>query len=122
MVAKKVNAYLPIAFKAMIVEKIIQRETEEAIKILSDAFELEQPKLKVGHVKGKKNTLAVYVPAKKTIFVGNGDSMWDPFIILHEFYHHLRFSTGEHKGTEKLADAFAIDFLSSYQALKSSKR
>ncbi len=113
--------YLPLAFKAKVVEKIILKETESAIELLSKAYGLEPPSIKVGYVKGKKRAIAVYVPSKRTIFVAKGENMWNPFVILHEYYHHLRSFSGEHRGTEKLADAFAIDFLASYQAIKSSK-
>jgi len=41
----------------------------------------------------------------------------NPFVILHEFYHHLRSKSvdGTHKGTERGADKFALDFITEYQ-------
>ncbi|MEM3803065.1 MAG: hypothetical protein QXX17_01510 [Conexivisphaerales archaeon] len=120
VVSGEAGVYLPLAFKATVVEKIMQKDTEEAIRLLSEAYGLEPPAIKVGYVKGKKKALAVYIPSKRTIFVAKGENLWNPFVILHEFYHHLRSYSGIHRGTEKLADAFAIDFLASYQALKSS--
>jgi hypothetical protein len=71
--------------------------------------------LRVGTVKGRRKTaLAVYVHEKNTIYASNSDMLYNPFVILHEFYHHIRSKSGEHKGTEKNADAFAIEFMKSY--------
>jgi hypothetical protein len=103
--------------KALIVYLILSKETEKAIEQLSALNHIDVPKLKVGAVKGKKRALAVYVENEKTIYVAKGDSLWDPFIILHEFYHHLRCRSGKHRGTEKLADAYAVDFINAYKAL-----
>jgi hypothetical protein len=48
----------------------------------------------------------------KTIHVLNSDVLKDPFVILHEFYHHLRTSIDrKHRGTEKYASKFARDFI-----------
>jgi len=107
--------------KAMIVHLILSRETERALEELSLANRIDVPKLKVGAVKGKKKALAVYVEKEKTIYVAKGDSLWDPFIILHEFYHHLRSRSGKHRGTEKLADAYAVDYLNAYRTVISSR-
>jgi hypothetical protein len=35
--------------------------------------------------------------------------------MLHEFYHHLRYYAGHHRGTEKKADKFALDFIAAYK-------
>ncbi|MGA1975443.1 MAG: hypothetical protein ABSG92_07385 [Conexivisphaerales archaeon] len=107
--------------KAMIVHLILSRETERALEELSLANRIDVPKLKVGAVKGKKKALAVYVEKEKTIYVAKGDSLWDPFIILHEFYHHLRSRSGKHRGTEKLADAYAVDYLNAYRTVISNR-
>lgn len=47
----------------------------------------------------------------------NSDFLGNPFVILHEFYHHLRSKSidRQHKGTEKNADRFAAEFLKAYQ-------
>jgi hypothetical protein len=106
--------------KAFIVHLILSKETEKALERLSTLNRIDEPKLKVGAVKGKKKALAVYVEKEKTIYVANGDTLWDPFVVLHEFYHHLRCRSGKHRGTEKLADAYAVDFINAYKAVVSS--
>jgi Zn-dependent peptidase ImmA (M78 family) len=47
----------------------------------------------------------------------NSDFLGNPFVILHEFYHHLRSKSvdRQHRGTEKNANRFAADFLIAYQ-------
>ena len=42
--------------------------------------------------------------------------LYDPFTILHEFYHHLRYFGNDHRGTEKHADRFAIDYIRAYRS------
>jgi hypothetical protein len=44
--------------------------------------------------------------------------MRNPFIVLHEFYHVIRFKMGKHRGTEKLADEFALVFLKDLYKIK----
>jgi hypothetical protein len=107
--------------KAFIVHLILSKETEKALEELSILNHIDVPGLKVGAVKGKKKALAVYVKGEKTIYVAKGETLWDPFVILHEFYHHLRSRTGKHRGTEKLADAYAVDFINSYKSLAFSE-
>jgi hypothetical protein len=101
-------------FKHDVVKLILSRRTEEAIEMLADRFMVEVPRIKVGHWKGRKNVLAVYVSQRQTIFVAKSSEMWNPFVILHEFYHHLRSKSGKHRGTEKLADSFAIAFIRAF--------
>ena len=103
--------------KALVVHLILSKDPEGALERLSLMNRIDAPKLKVGAVKGRKKALAVYVENEKTIYVAKGESLWDPFIILHEFYHHLRCRSGKHRGTEKLADAYAVDFIRAYNAL-----
>ncbi len=102
--------------KATIVQLILSKEPEKALQELSRANHIDVPKLRVGAVKGRR-ALAVYVEKEKTIYVAKGDNLWEPFIILHEFYHHLRSRSGRHRGTEKLADAYAVDFIRAYRAV-----
>ena len=106
--------------KAEIVALIILKRTEEAIQLLSQIHKVDTPKLKVGHVKGKKKAAGVYNHKNKTILVSKGQNLWEPFIILHEFYHHLRSESGEHRGNEKLADAFARDYIIAFNKQKLS--
>ena len=75
---------------------------------------MEVPRLTVGPVKGRSRAAAVYVPRRKTIYASNRESLFEPAVILHEFYHHLRTRSGKHRGTEKHADLFAKDYLDAY--------
>ena len=55
---------------------------------------------------------------KKKISVRNSDTLKDPFVVLHEFYHHLRtMGDTKHRGTEKYADAFAREFVEAYRSM-----
>jgi len=101
--------------KAFIVALILSKRTEEAIQLLSLIYKVDVPQLKVGHVKGRKKAAGVYILSKKAILVSKGENLWDPFIILHEFYHHIRNEGGVHKGNEKLADFFAHDYINAYK-------
>jgi hypothetical protein len=104
-----------LQFKAKIVQLILKKETDEAIKILSDHYKIEAPYLKVGMPKKSGKSAGCYVSKTKTIHVANRDKLTDPFVILHEFYHHLRTHGREHLGTEKHADRFALEFIEAYQ-------
>ena len=108
-------------FKARIVQLILDGRVEEALALLSNYFGIPPPRIKVGRVKGRKRALAVYVPKEKTIYVQYGDLYTNPHVILHEFYHHLRFRDGRHRGTEKHADRFAEEFIKAYLRIKSGK-
>jgi Zn-dependent peptidase ImmA (M78 family) len=80
------------------------------------------PSLKVGLPKGhKKKAVGVYTPRNETISVFNSDTLGNPFVVLHEFYHHLRSKSvdKQHRGTERNADKFATDFLTEYQTAAS---
>ena len=106
-------------FKALIVGLILNGKTEEALELLAKHYRVEVPTLKVGLPKGrKKKSLGCYVAKKKMIFVLNSDALKEPFIILHEFYHHLRTALdAKHKGTEKYADEFSKEFIQAYNSM-----
>ena len=108
-------------FKAMIVRLILNGRAEEALALLAKNYNVNMPKLKVGLPKGhKKNVSGCYTAKNETISVLNSDAIKNPFVILHEFYHHLRTSIDKkHKGTEKNASKFAREFIEAY---KSSSR
>jgi Zn-dependent peptidase ImmA (M78 family) len=77
------------------------------------------PRLKVGLPKGRrKSVLGCYQSKSETISVLNSDVFGNPFVILHEFYHHLRSKSvdKQDRGTERNADKFAAEFLKEYQA------
>jgi hypothetical protein len=105
-------------FKPLIVSLILNGQAEKAIDLLAKNYKVSTPKLKVGLPKGRKaNASGCYTPKDATISVLNSDVMRNPFVILHEFYHHLRTSVDKkHKGTEKNADKFAREFIEAYQA------
>ena len=105
--------------KPQIVRLILNKKTEEALVLLSKLYEVEVPRLKVGLPKGhRKNIYGCYTSKNQTISVMNSDTLGNPFVILHEFYHHLRTKAvdRQHRGTEKNANKFAADFLRAYQA------
>lgn len=106
-------------FKALIVWLILNGKAEKALDLLAEHYGVDLPKIKVGLPKGrKKKTLGCYNARNKTIFVLNRDALTEPFIILHEFYHHLRTTVDKkHKGTEKHASEFAKEFIEAYKSM-----
>jgi hypothetical protein len=105
-------------FKPYIVWLILSGSTEEALTLLSKNYNVNIPKLKVGLPKGHKvKAYGCYTPQNETITVLNSDIITNPFVIIHEFYHHLRTKSADkvHRGTEKNADKFALDFIEAYK-------
>jgi hypothetical protein len=102
-------------FKAKIVQLILQGQVYEALNMLSRHYGIDVPRLKVGMPKGHSGKAGCYVPKNKTIYVINQEKFGDPFVILHEFYHHLRTVGGKHMGTEKNADKFAQEYIKAYK-------
>jgi len=76
-------------------------------------------RIRVKHVKGHSKALAVHSAKDKTIYLSDGKFYTDPFVILHEFYHHIRIVLGKHRGPERHASKFAITFLLAYNKLQS---
>jgi hypothetical protein len=105
--------------KALIVWLILNGKAEKALELLAEHYRVEVPKLKVGLPKGrKKKALGCYVAKSEMIFVLNSDTLKEPFIILHEFYHHLRTALdAKHKGTEKYANEFSKEFIQAYKSM-----
>ena len=102
-------------FKAKIVQIILMKEYFEAIKALSHHYGIDIPHLKVGMPKRYGKKVGCYVSKTKTIHVLNQEYLDNPFVILHEFYHHLRTQGGEHRGTEKYANRFAEEFIEAFK-------
>jgi len=101
--------------KAVVVALILDSKTEEAIDALSKWYRVSRPKLGIGVVEGKtKGVAAVYSQKRKEILAARREFLYDPFVMIHEFYHHLRSVSGRHRGTEKQADKFALDFIAAY--------
>ena len=104
--------------KARIVYMILNRDTEKALQELSEFYHVDTPKIVVGTVKGKRRTVyAVYVQREKRIYAINSDVLYNPFIVLHEFYHHIRTKAGVHRGSEKHANMYAKSFLESFKKM-----
>lgn len=102
--------------KAKVVNMILNKKTEEALKNLSQFYKVIPPEITVGTIKGKRKTVyAVYVQRESKIYCINSDVFYNPFIILHEFYHHIRTKGGIHKGSEKYANTYAKSFIDSYK-------
>jgi len=104
--------------KANVVNMILNKKTEEALKNLSQFYKVIPPEITVGTIKGKRKTVyAVYVQRESKIYCINSDVFYNPFIILHEFYHHIRTKGGIHKGSEKYAKTYATSFIESYKKI-----
>jgi hypothetical protein len=103
-----------------VVATILDSRPEAALELLCQHYRVETPKLGVGVVKGRsKGVLAVYSPNRKEILAAKREYLYDPFTMLHEFYHHLRQFAGQHRGTEKNADRFADDYVAAYRRVVS---
>jgi hypothetical protein len=105
-------------FKPQVVWLILNGKAEEALMLLAENYKVEVPSLKVGLPKGHKIKIyGCYTAKTKTISLLSSDFINNPFVILHEFYHHLRSKRVDkmHKGTERGADNFALDFIMEYQ-------
>jgi hypothetical protein len=101
--------------KARIVYMILNKSTEEALEHLSNLYNTVTPEIVVGTVKGKRKTVyAVYVQKECKIYAINSDIFYNPFVVLHEFYHHIRTKAGAHRGSEKNANTYAKNFIDSY--------
>ncbi len=105
-------------FKAAIVGLILTKETENAVQLLSKKFKVRAPSLDIGHTKGKKIALAVYSVSTNSISFADQEYFFNPFVVLHEMYHCVRSRSGEHRGTEKNADRFALDYIENYQKVE----
>ena len=105
-------------FKPAVVWLIINGKAEEALTLLAKNYGVCVPNLKVGLPKGHKiKAYGCYTAKNQTISLQSSDVLVNPFVILHEFYHHLRSKAVDkmHRGTEKNADKFALEFILAYQ-------
>jgi hypothetical protein len=109
--------------QARIVYMILNKRTEEALKLLGEFYRVKPPEIAVGTIKGKRRTVyAVYVRKERKIYAMNSDIFYNPFVVLHEFYHHLRSQGGPHRGTERHANLYAQGFLDSFAAVVAAQR
>lgn len=106
-----------VRFKALVVATILDARPEEAISILSDHYHVATPRISVGVFEGRtKGVAAVYSVGRREILAAKREYLYNPFVIIHEFYHHLRSTSGRHRGTERQADEFAADYIRAYQS------
>jgi hypothetical protein len=106
------------SFKAQIVWLILNGKTEEALALLAEEYKVSVPSLTVGLPKGRRATAyGCYNSQKQAISVLNSDMLMNPFVVLHEFYHHIRSRGVDrmHRGTEGNADKFALDYIMQYK-------
>jgi Zn-dependent peptidase ImmA (M78 family) len=106
-------------FKPWVVRLILDGKAEEALDLLAQNYGVAVPKLKVGLPKKHKVTAyGCYTAKDQTISLQNSDAVTNPFVILHEFYHHIRSKAVDkkHRGTERGADQFALEFIEAYKA------
>jgi hypothetical protein len=97
---------------------ILNKKTEEALHKLSIFYKIAPPEIVVGTIRGKRRTVyAVYVQKERRIYATNSDIFYNPFIVLHEFYHHMRTKGGVHRGSEKHANMYAKSFIDSYNKI-----
>ncbi|HYB75542.1 MAG TPA: hypothetical protein VEC08_01150 [Nitrososphaerales archaeon] len=107
--------------KAAVVALILDSKTEEALDILSRWYRISRPRLTIGVVEGRtKGVAAVYSTRRREILAANREYFYNPFVMVHEFYHHLRSRSGRHRGTEKDADKFAMEFIAAHRRLAAS--
>lgn len=99
-------------FQSKIVQLISKdRRPEEALDLLSQYYKVDRPALRIGLPKGEKKALGCYVHREKTIYISSQEFLYDPYVLIHEFYHHMRNVGGKHRGTERHAKHFAMSFL-----------
>jgi hypothetical protein len=103
-------------FQGNIVRLIaIERKPEDALDALCAHYRVEKPVLRIGLPRGEKKALGCYVHRERTIYISSEEYLFDPYVLIHEFYHHLRHVDGKHRGTERHARDFALSFLRNAQ-------
>jgi len=96
----------------------VDARPEEAIRLLSEYYGVAEPELQVGTVKRHRKVAACYVERERRIYIAKRELLVEPFVILHEFYHHLRASQLQKKRqVEKRADLFAKKFIEDFRRL-----
>ncbi len=96
------------------VKMIVEGRCEEALKLLSEFYGVETPAVRVGLPKGHARALGCYDPYRRLICLKSSREFYDPFVVMHEFYHHLRFFGGKHRGTERGANEYALNSIKYY--------
>jgi hypothetical protein len=103
-------------FHATVVRLILIGQAEHALKSLAEWYGVSEPSLRVGTVKRFRKALGCYVDREKRIYLSTSEFLTDPFVILHEFYHHLRASRMQRaRQVEKRADLFALNYVRDFK-------
>lgn len=106
----------PEEFRVHIIRLIVDGQPEQAIKLLSRHYDVSEPELRVGTVKRHRKVAACYVEKERRIYLSKSELLTEPFVILHEFYHHLRASQlQKNRQVEKRADLFALNFIEEFK-------
>ena len=103
-------------FRAKVVQLIVNGRPELAVKLLSRHYGISEPDLRVGTVKRHRKVLACYAEKQKRIYVSRSEFLTNPYVVLHEFYHHLRAAhINKTRQIEKRADLFAHAFIADFK-------
>ena len=97
------------------VQLVLEGRVEEAVQLVSNYYGLKPPRVRVGLPKRCLKALGCYVPSKKTIYLRSSSEYMNPFIVMHELYHHIRYRMGRHRGTEQGADSFALKAINAWR-------
>lgn len=115
---KKIVIGIDDLTKAQIVRMILEKQTEKALEKLSEFYHVTSPQIVVGTIKGKRRTVyALYVQNERKIYALNSEIFFNPFVVLHEYYHHIRTKLGVHRGSERNANKFAQEFVDAYKKI-----
>jgi len=110
-------------FRVQIVRLILDGRAEVALGLLSKHYGVREPTLRIGTVKRHRKVVACYVEKEKRIYLSNSSFLTSPFVLLHEFYHHLRASqVDKSRQVEKRADLFAATFIREFASWKTLMR
>jgi len=115
LLSKMVTADL--FFKAEVVSLILSKDPEKSLELLSQHYGVTKPSLKVGMPKRYSKKVACYVSKKRTIHFSCREALYNPHVILHEFYHHLRNFTDAQRSIEKYANEFVENYLQAYKII-----
>lgn len=89
--------------------------------MLAEYYGIGEPGLRIGTVKRHRKVLACYLEKERRIYLSKSEFLREPFVILHEFYHHLRASQpGKNRQVEKGADLFALNFIQEFKRSRPS--
>jgi len=110
-------------FRSRIVALILADRPELALKLLAERYGVKPVVIKVGTVKGHRHALGCYVEKSRCIYISKRDYLNSPFVVLHEFYHHLRASQiNANRQIEKRADLFASSYLEDFRRTHESEK